>query len=166
MLALVASDSEAQTVPIADSNESCSHAAITPISFTAPEAADQLIVQIIGNSCQDPVLAVTISTSENDVVYSHTFPALAASYDCGTVETCARSVFENATGPVDVFSNFGFPPLEDALEDDFYYDIEEGAYAYAQSEDRPTYCYQIGKSMEDCIVFMDGQAIRTHSSGT
>ena len=144
----------------------CSHVGSMPIRFSSAEKDDQLIVQIIGNNCEQPYLAVTISDSEGAVLYSHGFPALWASYDCGTVESCTRWVYDGAMVPAYSFSELSLPPLEQVLRDDYYFNVNEVAYAYAQSEDRPLLCFQTGKSIEDCIVFMDGRAVHSHSSGS
>lgn len=146
--------------------EACSYVGSMPTRFSSAEEDDRLTVQIIGNGCDQPYLAVTISNSDDEVLYSHGFPALWASYDCGPVENCAQWVFEGAMVPAYTFSESDLPPLEQALQDDLYFNVNEDAYAYAQTEDRPLFCYQNGKSMGDCIVFMNGRAVLTHSSGT
>ena len=147
-------------------NQACSHVGEMPIRFSSTEEDDRLMVQIIGDRCEQPYLAVTISNAEDDVLYSHGFPALLASYDCGSMEDCARWVFGRALVPAYTFSELDLPPLEQALQDDLYFDVNRDAYAYAQEEDRPLYCFQFGKSTEDCMVFMKGKSVRTHSYGT
>ena len=146
--------------------EACSYVGSMPTRFSSAEEDDRLTVQIIGNGCDQPYLAVTISNSEDEVLYSHGFPALWASYECEPVENCVRTAFKSALVAPRNFSETNFAPLEQALQDDYYYDVHEPAYAYAQKEDRPLYCYQSGKSVRDCIVFMDGEAVRTHAAGT
>lgn len=156
-----------RNVPQSDTaRETCSHSGESSVMFSSKDAPDTMHVAIDGDPCVDPIVSIEIHNAAGNIVYSTQWPALSASYDCGPVADCVEWVFDNALGNYWQWQTDTLQPLAQVRENDLYYIRNEAAYEYAYKTDSPLYCYQSGKSVMDCLVYMDGESVLIFSYGT